>query len=108
MIGIAGVNLSGTKGVAQTAKYAPGLGIGLQGSFRLNRSVDLFVEPRLNVYQKRYAGGCGFGSTDQLGELNFGVTYHTIDRAARPQNGFSSNHIADNLFMTSGIGHSYS
>lgn len=104
LIGIAGVNLSGTKGVAQTAKYAPGLGIGLQGSFRLNRSVDLFVEPRLNVYQKRYAGGCGFGSTDQLGELNFGVTYHTIDRAARPQNGFSSNHIADNLFMTSGIG----
>lgn len=105
LIGIAGVNLAGTKGVESSAKYAPGIGIGVQGSFRLNRSVDLFIEPRLNVYHKRYAGGHGLGgNTDQLGELNFGLTYHTIDRAARPANGFSSNHIADNLFMTSGIG----
>lgn len=105
LIGIAGVSLSGTKGVEKAAKYAPGVGVGLQGSFRLNRSVDLFVEPRLNVYHKRYAGGHGVGgNTDQLGEVNIGLTYHTIDRAARPKNGFSSNHIADNLFMTSGIG----
>lgn len=104
LIGIAGINLAGTKGVEKAAKYAPGIGVGVQGSFRLNRSVDLFVEPRLNVYHKRYAGGHGLGSTDQLGELNFGLTYHTIDRAARPANGFSSSHIADNLFMTSGIG----
>lgn len=104
LIGIAGVNMSGTKGVAQTAKYASGLGIGVQGSFRISRSIDLFVEPRLNVYQKRYAGGCGFGNTDQLGELNFGLTYHAVDRAARPASGFLNNHIADNLFMTSGIG----
>ena len=105
LIGIAGVNLAGTKGVDKTAKYAPGIGVGVQGSFRINRSVDLFIEPRLNVYNKRYAGGRGVGgNTDQLGELNFGLTYHTIDRAARPKNGFSSNHIADNLFMTSGIG----
>lgn len=89
----------------KTAKYAPGIGVGVQGSFRINCSVDLFIEPRLNVYNKRYAGGRGVGgNTDQLGELNFGLTYHTIDRAARPKNGFSSNHIADNLFMTSGIG----
>lgn len=67
--------------------------------------MDLFIEPRLNVYSKRYAGGRGVGrNTDQLRELNFGLTYHTIDRAARPKNRFSSNHIADNLFMTSGIG----
>ena len=105
LIGIAGVNLAGTKGVDKTAKYAPGIGVGVQGSFRINRSVDLFIEPRFNVYNKKYAGGCGVGgNTDQLGELNFGLTYHTIDRAARPKNGFSSNHIADNLFMTSGIG----
>ena len=105
LMGIAGVNLSGTKGVEKTAKYAPGVGVGVQGSFRLNRSVDLFVEPRLNVYHKRYAGGCGVGgNTDQLGELNVGLTYHTIDRAARPKNQFSSNHIGDNVFMTSGIG----
>lgn len=51
LMGIAGVNLSGTKGVEKTAKYAQGVGVGVQGSFRLNRSVDLFVEPRLNVYQ---------------------------------------------------------
>ena len=105
LMGIAGVNLSGTKGVEQRAKYAPGVGVGVQGSFRLNRSVDLFVEPRFNVYHKRYAGGRGVGgNTDQLGELNVGLTYHTIDRAARPKNQFSSNHIGDNVFMTSGIG----
>lgn len=104
LIGIAGVNLAGTKGVEDAAKYAPGIGLGVQGSFRLNRSVDLFIEPRLNIYHKRYAGGYGIRKTDQLGELNFGLTYHTIDRAARPANGFSQSHIADNLFMTSGIG----
>lgn len=104
LIGIAGVNLSGTKGVDKSADYAPGIGVGLQGSFRMNRSVDLFVEPRFNIYHKKYAGGKGFRNTDQLGELNFGLTYHTIDRAARPANGFLNSHIADNLFMTSGIG----
>lgn len=105
LIGIAGINLAGTKGVDKTTKYASGIGLGVQGSFRLNRSVDLFVEPRFNVYNKRYAGGCGLGGrTDQAGELNFGVTYHAIDRSALPKNGFSSNHITDNLFMTSGIG----
>ena len=30
----------GTKGVDKTAKYAPGIGVGVQGSFRINRSVD--------------------------------------------------------------------
>ncbi|WP_044654377.1 MULTISPECIES: membrane protein [Bacteroides] len=104
LIGIAGVNLAGTKGVENSGKYAPGIGVGVQGSFRLNRSMDLFIEPRLNVYHKRYAGGCGLRGTDQLGELNLGLTYHTIDRAARPKNGFSNNHISDNLFMTSGVG----
>lgn len=105
LIGIVGVNLAGTKGVDKSAKYAPGIGVGAQGSFRLNRSVDLFIEPRLNVYQKRYAGGHGVGGhTDQFGELNLGLTYYTIDRADRPASRFSRNHIADNLFMTSGIG----
>lgn len=103
LIGIAGFNLAGTKGVEKKAQYAPGLGVGLQGSFRLNRSVDLFVEPRLNIYNKKYAGGNGFHNTDQLGELNFGLTYHTIDRADRPVNGFYGT-LADNLFMTSGVG----
>lgn len=55
LVGIAGVNLAGTKGVEKSAKYAPGIGIGLQGSFRLNPSIDLFVEPRLNIYDKKYA-----------------------------------------------------
>lgn len=104
LIGIAGVNLAATKGVFPTAKYAPGLGVGLQGNFRLNRSVDLFVEPRFNIYQKRYAGGHGIRKTDQLGELNFGLTYHATDRADRPKSQFSRKHIADNLFMTSGVG----
>ena len=53
LIGIAGVNLAGTKGVENSGKYAPGIGVGVQGSFRLNRSMDLFIEPRLNVYHKR-------------------------------------------------------
>lgn len=105
LIGIAGVNLSGTKGVEESAKYAPGVGLGVQGSFRLNRSVDLFFEPRFNIYNKKYAGSRRIGSnTDQLGELNIGLTYRTIDRAARPQNKFTGNRIEDNLFMTSGVG----
>ena len=104
LIGIVGVNLAGTKGVSPTAQYAPGLGVGLQGSFRVNRSVDLFVEPRLNIYQKKYAGAHGIRKTDQLGEVNLGLTYYTTNRADRPRNQFSGKHIADNLFMTSGVG----
>lgn len=104
LIGIAGVNLAGTKGVVATAQYAPGIGVGLQGSFRVNQSVDLFIEPRVNVYKSTYAGGHGFKQMDQLGELNVGLTYYTTNRADRPQNQFVSTHIADNLFMTSGIG----
>ncbi len=151
LIGVAGVNLGIAQGNVHSVQVAPGVGVGLQGSFRLNRSVDLFVEPRLNYYHKKYAGGHGFGKGDQLGELNVGLTYlqgsfrlnrsvdlfveprlnyyhkkyagghgfgkgdqlgelnvgltyHAVDRADHPNYAFTKKHIADNLFMTSGIG----
>lgn len=104
LIGVAGVNLGIAQGNVHSVQVAPGVGVGLQGSFRLNRSVDLFVEPRLNYYHKKCAGGHGFGKGDQLGELNVGLTYHAVDRADHPNYAFTKKHIADNLFMTSGIG----
>ncbi len=104
LAGIAGVNFAATKGARQSVQYAPGIGIGLQGSFRLNRSVDLFVEPRLNVFTNKYANGVGLKNSDQLGEVLFGLTYHNAGRAERGRNGFVNKHLTDNLFMTTGIG----
>lgn len=101
--GIIGANLAGTKGVAEGSQWSLGAGAGLQGSFRLNRSVDLFVEPRINLYQKKYAGGNGYFHSDQTGELNFGITYHSVERNARASKHFSKQ-FADHIFMTSGIG----
>lgn len=101
--GIAGVNLAGTKGVEESSQWALGAGVGLQGSFRLNRSVDLFVEPRINLYQKKYAGGNGYFHRDQTGEVNFGITYHAVERNARASKHFSKQ-FTDHIFMTSGIG----
>lgn len=101
--GVLGINLAGTKGVEESAQWSIGTGLGLQGSFRLNRSVDLFMEPRINLYQKKYAGGNGYFHSDQTGELNFGITYHAVERNARASKHFSKR-FADYLFMTSGIG----
>lgn len=104
LAGVAGMNFAITKGAKKQVQFAPGIGVGLQGSFRLNRSVDLFVEPRLNVFTKRFANGVGLGNSDQLGEILLGVTYHNSGRAERGRNGFSNKNAADNLFMTTGIG----
>jgi len=101
--GIIGANLAVTKGIEESEKWALGTGVGLQGSFRLNRSLDLFMEPRINLYQKKYAGGKGFFHSDQTGELNLGVTYHAVERNARASKHFSKQ-FADHIFMTSGIG----
>ena len=103
--GVAGVNVTGVKGTDKTANYLFGAGVGMQGSFRLNRSVDLFVEPRLNVYGKRYAGGRGYFNSDQLGELNIGLTYHATDRRELSTGTkFTGRKFTDNLFMTTGLG----
>ena len=58
------------------------------------------------MYNKRYAGGRGVGgNTDQSRRVEFwfDLSLRLTVRHVR-KNGFSSNHIADNLFMTSGIG----
>lgn len=108
LVGIAGVNMARTKGIdstqTQTSKYMPGIGIGLQANFRINRSVDLFVEPRFNMYTSKYAGGVGFGNNDQTSELNIGLTYHMLNRTLRSKNEFKNASITDHLFMTTGIG----
>ena len=106
--GIAGINLSRTKGIDEeantTAGYAPGVGIGMQGSFRLNHSVDLFIEPRFNMYSSKYASGVGPRGKDRTGEVNIGLTYHILKRPALAKHVFRNEEVTDNMFMTSGIG----
>lgn len=101
--GVVGLNLAATKGVKNHAQYAAGAGLGVQGSFRLNRSLDFFIEPRINLYTNHYAGGQRSWGGDQTTELNIGFTYHAVEREARSNQPFSKR-FCDQVFMTSGIG----
>lgn len=103
LIGIAGLNLAATKNGSASWKYAPGVGVGAQANVRVSRNLDLFVEPRINIYGDQYAGGRSWGKKDWTGEVNVGLTTY-LDRTERSAQPFSSNHFFDNMFMTAGVG----
>lgn len=103
LIGIAGVNMAASKDRDDSWNYAPGIGVGAQANFRVSRNLDLFVEPRINVYGDHYAGGRGWGQKDWTGEVNVGLTTY-LDRADRSKRRTASGHFFDHMFMTAGAG----
>lgn len=106
LIAIAGLNYSLSKVAAKEANFSPGVSVGLQGNFRLNKNMDVFVEPRANFYKNTFAAGSGYKKMDILAELNVGVNYNALPRnEIRERNAdFDNNNVFNNIFITTGFG----
>lgn len=105
LTGIVGVNLAATKQLHDPTVWAPGLGVGLQGGFRVNPWLEWFIEPRLNFYTSRYAQG--LGNHNQVGEVLVGFNYHhtrTCASNAAGRAAFAQAHPLDHLFLEAGVG----
>lgn len=102
--GVVGPVFSVSKIATERKQTSWGAGVGIQGTFRLNKDADLFIEPRFNFFEDSYAGGTGWRESDQLFEINMGVIYKATDRARRAKAAFMRNRWDDNLFFTTGIG----
>ena len=110
LIGTFGVELAATKYEDTRWKMAAGLGLGLQGAFRVSPTVDLFMEPRMSFYNKTYTHGKD-NRFDGVASMLFGVTYHSNDNEYRKDNDiFAHKSISDHMFVTAsaGIGATYS
>ncbi|MBR5532381.1 MAG: hypothetical protein IKU59_03640 [Bacteroidales bacterium] len=110
LIGTFGVELAATRYEDTSWKLAGGLGIGLQGAFRVSPTVDLFMEPRMSFYNKTYTHGVN-NRFDGVASMLFGVTYHSSDKEYQKDNDpFEHKSKSDNMFVTAsaGIGANYS
>lgn len=104
--GVAGVsgNLSS---VGDGRSLSLGVGGGLQANVRLSRSLDFFLEPRVDAYRTDYAPQLNTaGSWDVTAALLAGVTYTYHDRgaASRANDPFEQLTWHDHTFIEGGIG----
>lgn len=106
LIAIAGLNYSLSKVAARKAHFSSGVNVGLQGNFRLNRNMDIFVEPRANFHKNTFAAGSGYRKMDILGELNVGVNYNALPRneIIERNTDFDNSNFFNNIFITTGFG----
>lgn len=89
-------------------KWVPGVGIGLQANLRLADYASLFVEPRLDLYPKKYAA---YASTSNQGDLAasllMGITIsQTGDMTEADNRNESFNNAAwyDHTFIEGSVG----
>lgn len=104
LIGTFGLELAGTKYSDTGWKVAGGLGLGLQGAFRVSQSIDLFMEPRVSFYNKTYTHGNN-NRFDGVASMVFGVTYHSNDLGYRRNiDEFENKTRVDNMFVSASAG----
>lgn len=104
LIGTFGVELAATKYVDSGWKVAGGLGIGLQGAFRVSPTVDLFMEPRMSFYNKTYTHAQN-NRFDGVASMLFGVTYHSSDNEYKKDNDiFAHKSKTDHMFVSASAG----
>ncbi|MEG0949665.1 MAG: hypothetical protein RR212_06970 [Bacteroidales bacterium] len=101
--GITGLNVAFPEKTGNNSNTV-GFGIGIQGNFRLSSTTDLFIEPRLNIYSNKFAGGVTSSKYDVPATVLFGLTYRRPDNGTYRRTGFESNNIADNTFISMGGG----
>lgn len=100
LFGIAGINYNNVQRYREHT-HSVGLGVGVQGNIRLTENTDLFVEPRLMVFNKEFAGGETFKGMDVYSTLNIGVTYNMATPAYRKNaEKFESGAFSDHLFVS--------
>lgn len=110
LIGTFGLELAGTRYEDTSWNLAGGIGLGLQGAFRVSPTVDLFMEPRMSFYNKTYTHGIN-NRFDSVASMLFGVTYHSSDNEYRKDNDvFAHKSKTDHMFVTAsaGMGATYS
>ncbi|MEG2162858.1 MAG: hypothetical protein RRY55_00035 [Bacteroidales bacterium] len=106
LIGTYGLELGVSWPVNEKSKVSAGLGLGLQGRFRINSSIDFFMEPRMSFYTKKYTSG-NLNKFDGVASMVFGLTYHSTDAEYRKNNvKFENKSKVDHAFMsfTYGVG----
>ena len=106
--GVAGLNYDYVSAEGRF-QHALGVGVGLQGAFRLNDMFGLFIEPRMNVSQNnRWEQGL-FSTIDVVPTLTAGVIYHlygygmkhgTMDKTEE----FRNESSVDHMFYGAGVG----
>lgn len=101
--GITGLNVAFPEKTGDNSN-AVGFGIGVQGNFRLSSTTDLFIEPRLNIYSNKFAGGVTSRNLDVPATILFGLTYRRPDNGTYRRIGFENNELVDNTFVSLGGG----
>lgn len=103
LYGIAGLNVAFPEKTGKTANTV-GIGVGVQGNFRLSSTTDFFIEPRLNLYPDKFAGGFTNSKFDMPATLLVGFTYRRPDNGSYRKGEFKDNKWEDNTFLSGGIG----
>ncbi|MDD6209746.1 MAG: hypothetical protein PUB21_03970 [Bacteroidales bacterium] len=79
--------------------------LGLQGKWRLSRFTDIYVEPRLSVFQDAYDGYSNLMDVDFTGSLLVGINYNLNPGYSRMfYRPFVHNCFTDRLFYSVGFG----
>lgn len=100
LIGTYGLEFAMSGQTGDDWKPSGGLGLGLQGKFRINPSLDLFMEPRISFYTKNYTNGVD-NKFDGSASMLFGVTYHSTDNSYRSNNtDFVQKSKVDHMYMS--------
>lgn len=100
MIGTFGPELAFSGQTGTKWKMSAGLGVGLQGNFRINPALDIFVEPRISFYTTNYTNGDN-NRYDSNASLLLGLTYHSIDREYKKENDeFEKKSVVDRMFVS--------
>ncbi len=105
--GVAGFNLNCSNGEGQRP-ITLGLGGGLQANVRLAKGVSLFVEPRADLYDGRYAAGFTTAKEKDvvlsvLGGLSFQQGLNTKEQRGSNDN-FKNETFWDHLEVQAGLG----
>jgi hypothetical protein len=78
---VAGVSYNASSDEKQGRQYAFGIGGGLQANVRLARGLTLSIEPRVDLYNGKYApSSSSFRNYDVTGAILAGLTYTYNDR----------------------------
>lgn len=105
---IGGVSYNISESSDKGRKGSLGLGLGMQTAFRMAKGVELFVEPRVDAYDKNYAinasttNGFDVAGSIQMG-LNFRQGLDTRQQRARNGN-FVHKSAYDHFFLEGAIG----
>ena len=103
LYGVAGLNVAFPEKNGRTGNTVGG-GIGVQANFRLSSTTDIFLEPRVNVFPTKFAGGFTTNKVDIPATMVLGLTYHRPDNGSYKKAQFESNNWADNTFFSIGGG----